>query len=68
MTPTEFYNWWIIDELTGLRRLTTYKLTRVDAKRAFPGAEPDLQTRELRNVPEPGELPSNSRPGPKWSS
>jgi hypothetical protein len=43
MIPTEFYNWWITDECKGERRLTTYKLTRADAKRAFPGAEPDLR-------------------------
>ena len=67
MTSTEFYKWWINDERAGERRLTTYKLTRVDAERACPGAEPDLQTRELRNLPEAGELPSNSRPGAQWS-
>jgi len=26
-TPTEFFRWWIVDERTGKRRLTTYKLT-----------------------------------------
>lgn len=62
-TPTEFFRWWIIDEGTGERRLTTYKLTRVDAERAFPGAEPDLQTRELRHLHEPGEAPADSRLG-----
>jgi hypothetical protein len=41
--PTEFFNWYITDERTGERRLTTYKLSRPDAERAFPGAEPDLQ-------------------------
>ena len=60
-TPTEFFRWWIIDEHTGERRLTAFKLTRVDAGRAFPGAEPDLQTRELRHLHEPGEVPANSR-------
>lgn len=43
-TPTEFFRFWILDERTGKRRLTTYKLTRADAERQFPGAEPDLQT------------------------
>ena len=42
-TWSEFFRWWIIDERTGERRLTTYALTRADAARAFPGAEPDLQ-------------------------
>jgi len=62
-TPTEFFRWWIIDERTGKRGLTTYKLTRADAARAFPGAEPDLQTRELRDLHEPGEPLTHSRSG-----
>ena len=65
--PTEFFNWYITDERTGERRLTTYKLSRPDAERAFPGAEPDLQTREVRNLPGAGETPPNSRPGGRWS-
>ena len=66
-TPTEFFRWWIIDELTGKHRLTSYRLTRADAQRAFPGAEPDLQSREVRHVPDPSEAPANSRPGGNWS-
>jgi hypothetical protein len=34
-TPTEFFRWWIVDERTGKRRLTSYKLTRADAERQF---------------------------------
>ena len=62
-TPTEFFRWWIVDEATGERRLTTYALTRADAARAFPGAEPDVQTRRLRHLHEPDEAPANSRSG-----
>jgi hypothetical protein len=62
-----FYNWWVFDERTGERRLTAYKLTRVDADRAFPGAEPDPRTREVRSLPDPVDLPADSRPGQKWS-
>jgi hypothetical protein len=62
VTPTEFFRWWIIDEHTGERRLTTYKLSRADAERAFPGAEPDLQTGEVRDLPKPDRQPANSRP------
>jgi hypothetical protein len=65
-TPTEFFHWWIVDERTGKRHLTTYKLTRADAERAFPGAEPDLQTREVRDLPNPDRLPANSRPEGDW--
>jgi hypothetical protein len=67
MSPlTEFFCWWVIDERTGERRLTRFKLTRVDAQRAFPGAEPDLQTREVRNLPDVDELPPHSRPDGDW--
>ena len=66
-TPTEFYKWWVTDERTGKRRLTTYKLSRVDAERAFPGAEPDMQTREVRNLPDLRQDPwGNTRPGEPW--
>jgi hypothetical protein len=61
-TPTEFYRWLIVDERTGKRRRTTYAMTRADAAERYPGAEPDLQRRELRNVPDPGEQRGNSRP------
>jgi hypothetical protein len=61
-TPTEFYRWNIVDERTGKRRLTTYATTRADVAERFPGAEPDLQSRETRNVPDPGEPRGNTRP------
>jgi hypothetical protein len=67
-TATEFFNWYITDERTGERRLTTYKLSRANASKAFPGAEPDLTTREVRNLPDAGESPTTSRPGGKWSA
>ena len=64
---TEYFLWYIPDERTGERRLTKYKLSRADAERAFPGAEPDLSSREVRDVPEIGKGPANSRPGTRWS-
>jgi hypothetical protein len=67
-TPTEFFRWHFVDERTGKRSLTTYKLTRKDAERAFPGAEPDMQTREIRNLGDPDGAPANSRPGEEWTS
>ena len=66
-TPTEFFHWYIVDERTGKRERTTYKLTRKDAEHAFPGAEPDPESRELRHLDDPGEAPPNSRPGDKWA-
>ena len=54
---SEFYNWWITNEVTGERVLTPYKLTRAHAALAFPGAEPDLHSRELRDLPDVDALP-----------
>ena len=61
-SPTEFFRWWIVDERTGKRRLTRYAMTRADAVERYPGAEPDLRTREVRNLQEPGEARGNTRP------
>ena len=64
---TEFYRWWIVDQVTGERVLTPYKLTTAHAALAFPGAEPDLQTCETRTVPDIGRDPwNNTRPGEPW--
>ncbi len=66
-TVTEFYRWWLVDPVTGERVLTPYKLTSAHAALAFPGAEPDLQTREARDLPEIGRDPwGNTRPGEPW--
>jgi hypothetical protein len=63
----EFYRWWIVDAVTGERVLTPYKLTSAHAALAFPGAEPDLQTRELRDLPDFSQDPwGNTRPGEPW--
>ena len=37
-------------------------MTRPDAAERYPGAEPDLGTRELRDVREPGEEQGERRP------
>lgn len=58
---TEYFNWWVVDELTGAAQLTRYKLSRANAQRAFPGAEPDVQTREVHALTEPGELSRGRR-------
>jgi len=62
---TEYFLWYVPDERTGKLQLTKYKLTRADAERAFPGAVPDLSSREVRDVPEIGRAPANRRPGEK---
>jgi len=61
-TSTEFFRWYITDERTGKHRRTTYAMTRAEAAERFPGAEPDLRTREVRNLPAPGEGHGNTRP------
>jgi len=63
--PTEFFHWWIIDERTGERRLTTYKLSRADAERAFPGASQTC--RRARSATSPSRTgcpPTADRRGP----
>jgi len=66
-TLTEFFNWWVRDDRTGERHLTSYKLSRADAQRAFPGADPDPLTRKVRHLPDPDETLATSRPGQQWS-
>lgn len=63
----EFYRWWITDEVTGERVLTPFKLTSAHAALAFPAAEPDLTTREVRDLPDLETKPwASSRPGEPW--
>lgn len=64
---TDFYRWWIVDEVTGERVLTPYKLTCAHAALAFPNAEPELRTLEVRELPNIGPSPwRNTRPGEPW--
>ncbi len=66
-STTEFYRWWIVDQVTGERVLTPYKLTSAHAALAFPGAVPNLQTREIRHLPALGQDPwGTTRPGEPW--
>ena len=57
----EYFNWWVVDEATGERELTKFKLSRENAQRAFPGATPDLQSREVHDLTAPGELRAETR-------
>jgi len=63
---TEYFQFWVVEERTGKRAVTAYKLSRADAARAFPGAEADLTSREVRDVGRPGDRPATSRPGKTW--
>ena len=42
---TEYFRWWVVDERTGERVLTSRHLSRDDARRLVPGAVPDLPSR-----------------------
>jgi hypothetical protein len=57
MKQVEFYNWILPpDRLNKKPRKTRRKITAEDAAR-YPGAVPDLTTREVRELPEtPSEL------------
>jgi len=48
--PTEVFHWWIVDQVSGKRVLTSYKLTRAQAALASTGAEPNVDTREFRHL------------------
>jgi hypothetical protein len=66
-TPTEFFHWYFVDERTGTRERTAYKLSRKHAERAFQEPEPDASSRELRDLSDPSEAPPDSRPGQRWA-
>jgi hypothetical protein len=69
MPTAEFYRWWLVDQVTGERVLTAFKLTRAHASLAVPGAEPELKSREERDLPDLGSGPpwATSRPGEPWA-
>jgi hypothetical protein len=56
-TATEFFNWWIIDQRTSERRLTTYKLTRIDAERAFRALSQTIQRARSATCPTEARSP-----------
>ena len=52
MKKEEAFRWKLYDGMIRGTRLTSLHLTREEAAQRFPGAEPDLTTREVRYVPE----------------
>ena len=54
MKPVECFRWWIVDG-AGKLRLTVYRMTREEAVHRFPGSQPDLASRQLRDLGEPLE-------------
>jgi hypothetical protein len=60
MKPTEFWRWWITDE-HGYRRKTSWRMSRDEAVKHDPNAEPVAGSLEMRNLPESrAEWQSNS--------
>lgn len=53
MKRTAFHRYWIPSP-TGKRKLSSWRMTAEDAA-AYPGAEPDLQSVEWRDLPETPE-------------
>jgi len=46
---TEFWLWWFTDE-SGRRRRTSFRMSREDAVKRYPDAEPIPGTLEIRNL------------------
>ena len=61
LRDAEFFRWWTTDEVTGKRRLTSYRMDRKTALERYPDAEPHEGTREVRDVLLPGEEPRGHR-------
>lgn len=67
--PTEVFRWWTVDQFSGERVLTSYKLTRAQAALAFTGAEPSLDSREFRHLTDlEQDLWGTTRPGTHGST
>ncbi len=55
MKPVEFFNWYLRDTVSGKRRRSRWKMPREAAIERDQTAEPDLTTREVRELPETEE-------------
>jgi len=53
MQPVEFFRWWLPpDAWHRKRHLSSWRMSRAEAQKRYPGAEPDLSSREVRECPE----------------
>ena len=52
MKKVEAFRWKFYDAMLRTERLSSLHLTREEAAQRFPGAVPDLSTREVRYMPE----------------
>ena len=46
--PGTHYRWWLVDERTGKRRLSSWRMTPAVAAELHPGAEIELSSAEVR--------------------
>ena len=46
--PHVVHRYWVVEERTGIRRLTSQHLSAEEAARRYPGAEAEPTTRERR--------------------
>ena len=66
MRDVEYWNWMTVSQTSGKRVRSRHKMTAADALAADPTATPIEGTREVRQLPEPGEyVPSQSSGGPE---
>ena len=62
MKEVEFFNWQLPPDIWRKKGgKSSYKMTREEAARRYPGAEPILSSREVRPVPETEEEARKAR-------
>lgn len=66
MKQVEFFFWWLPPDAWSKKpRRSSWKMTREEAAKRYPGAEPDLSSREVRECPEtPQEIARVSAEAP----
>lgn len=62
----EFYRFWILNPRTGKPDLTAGYMSRAEAAEAHPGAEPEMRTYELREVPDTPSHQDKARADDDW--
>lgn len=61
MKSVEFYRWILPPDAWHKKpHLSSWRMSRVEAERRYPGAEPDLSTREVRTGPDSMLEPADS--------
>ena len=66
--PLVLHRYWIVDQTTGQRRLTSSHLTAEAAAERYPGAQPESSTREERRLSTYSSTQAATQPGSGGSS